>query len=86
MDHSGVVRALSSGLARLMGGLVREGSGGSGGQDKSREVRRGRGAEQCRDIRHFARGATAFHSLSIRTTRCNFGTIHTSRWRHDPRR
>jgi len=48
-------------------------------QDKSRRLRLGRAAEELRNIRHFARGATAHDSLPIRITPCNFATAHTSR-------
>ncbi len=47
-------------------------------QDKSRSLRLGRAAEELRDIRHLARGATARDSLPIRTTPCNFATARTS--------
>jgi hypothetical protein len=79
MHHSGVVRALSSGLARLMGGLGREGAGGSGGQDKSREVRRGREGEERREFRHLARCAIAQDSLPIRAKSRKFKSSCTSR-------
>jgi hypothetical protein len=49
-----------------------------GGQDKSRRLRLGRMAEECRHIGHFARGATAHDSLPIRTTPCNVTTARTS--------
>jgi hypothetical protein len=48
-------------------------------QDKSRRLRLGRAAEECRRIRHLARGATANDRLPIRTTPCNFTTARTSR-------
>jgi hypothetical protein len=79
MHHLGVVRALSSGLARLMGGLGREGSGGSGGQDKSRKVRRGRGGEERREFRHVARCAIAQDSLPIRAKSRKLNGACTSR-------
>jgi hypothetical protein len=78
MHQLGVVRALSSGLARLMGGLGREGSGGSGGQDKSRKLRRGRGGEERRKIRHLGRGAPAHDGLPIRTKSRKFKSSCTS--------
>jgi hypothetical protein len=52
------------------------------GQDKSREVRRGRAAEKRRHIRLAARGATAHDSLPIHATRWTFKTMRTScAWR-----
>src|SRR5262249_53311052 len=47
-------------------------------QDKSRSLRLGRAAEECRQIKHLARGATAYDSLPSRTTPCNFTTTRTS--------
>ena len=47
-------------------------------QDKSREVRGGRMAQERRHIRHLARGATARDSLPIRANPCNITTAHTS--------
>ena len=47
-------------------------------QDKSRRLRLGRAAEECRHIKHLARGATAHDSLLVRTTPCNFTTGRTS--------
>ena len=50
--------------------VVRPGTGGhptDRSQDKSREVRCGRVAEERRNIRRPARGATAHDSLPIRT-------------------
>jgi hypothetical protein len=48
-------------------------------QDKSRRLRLGRAAQECRHIMHLARGATAHDSLPIRITPCNFTTARTSR-------
>jgi hypothetical protein len=48
------------------------------GQDKSRSLRLGRAAEECRHIKHLARGATAYDSLPSRTTPCNFTPWRTS--------
>src|SRR5262249_35842323 len=47
-------------------------------QDKSRSLRLGRAAEECRHINHLARGATVHDSLPIRTSPCNFTTPRTS--------
>jgi hypothetical protein len=47
-------------------------------QDKSREVRRGRLAEERRHIRHLARGATAHDSLLIHPTHKAYGNSCTS--------
>jgi hypothetical protein len=47
-------------------------------QDKSRGLRLGRAAEECRHIRHLARGATAHDSLPNRASSCNFTTACTS--------
>jgi len=53
-----------------------------GGQDKNREVRRGRTAEERRPIRDFAKGARKHDSLAIRATRWTFKTMRTScAWR-----
>jgi hypothetical protein len=79
MHHLGVVRALSRGLARLTGGLRREGSGGSGGQDKSRKLRRGRGGEEHRKIKHLGRGAGMHDSLPIGASSRKFKSFCTSR-------
>jgi hypothetical protein len=48
-------------------------------QDKSRSLRLGRAAEECRHIRHLARGAAAHHSLPIRITPWHFTSARTSR-------
>ena len=48
-------------------------------QDKSREVRGGRVAQERRQIRHFARGATKHDSLQIGATPWKIDTTCTSR-------
>ena len=47
-------------------------------QDKSRSLRLGRAAEECRHSRHLARGASAHDSLSIRANPYNVTTARTS--------
>jgi hypothetical protein len=47
-------------------------------QDKSRRLRLGRTAKECRQIKHLARGATAYESLPSRATPCNFTIARTS--------
>jgi hypothetical protein len=62
-----VLRGMAYIFARL---VVRPGTGGhptDRTQDKNREVRCGRVAEERRNIRRPARGATAHDSLPIRT-------------------
>jgi hypothetical protein len=74
-----VLRGMAHMLARL---VVRPGAGDpptDRWQDKSREVRRGRAAEERRQIRHTARGATAHDSLPIRSTPSRTATTRTSR-------
>jgi hypothetical protein len=79
MDSLALLRGISNIVARL---VVRPGSGShptDRRQDKSRKLRHGRAAEECRHLNHLARGATAHHSLPIRTTPWNFATTRTSR-------
>ena len=49
-----------------------------GGQDKNREVRPGRLAEERRGIRHAARGARKHDSVPIRATHWTMKTMRTS--------
>jgi hypothetical protein len=52
------------------------------GQDKNREVRRGRTVEERRPIRDFTQGARKHDSLPIHATRWTFKTMRTScAWR-----
>jgi hypothetical protein len=79
MGSLALLRGISDAVACL---AVRPGSGShqtARWQDKSREARCGRAAEECRHISHLARGATARDSLPIRATRWHFATIRTSR-------
>jgi hypothetical protein len=78
MSSLAVLSGMSNVLARL---AVRPGRGGQPTdrwQDKSRKLPRGRLTEECRDIKHLARGATAHDSLPIRATACNCATTRTS--------
>jgi len=72
-------RRMSNILARLR---VRPGRGGQPTdrwQDKSREVRPGRSAEERRQISYLARGARSQRSLSIHATPWKIETTCTSR-------
>jgi hypothetical protein len=78
MTLLGLVRGISVIVAHS---TVRRGGAGyptARWQDKSRRLRLGRAAEECRHIRHLVRGATAHDSLPIRTNPCNFTTARTS--------
>jgi hypothetical protein len=78
MSLLALLRGVSDIVARLM---VTPGRGGHPTvpwQDKSRKLPRGRVTEECRDIKHLARGATAHDSLPIRATACNCATTRTS--------
>ena len=78
MTALSMVRMISHVGVRL---TLRHGGGGqptARWQDKSRRLRLGRAAEECRHIKHLARGATAHDSLLICPTPCNFTTARTS--------
>jgi hypothetical protein len=79
MRVSGVVRTLSSVVGCLTGGPGAQGYPGSGGQDKSRKLRRGRGGEERREIRHLGRGASMHDSLPIVASSREFQSFCTSR-------
>ena len=79
MGLSVPLRGISDGVARL---TVRPAGGGhptARWQDKSRKLRHGRAAEERRNFKHVARGATAVDSLPLRTTPWKFTTTRTSR-------
>jgi hypothetical protein len=79
MSRLSVIRTTSHTFARL---TVRRGRGGhptDRWQDKSRDVRGGRVAQERRHMRHFARGAIAHDSLPTGATPWNITTCHTSR-------
>jgi hypothetical protein len=72
-------RGISNGVAHLVVRLGRGSHPTARWQDKSRKLRRGRAAEECRHIKHLARGANAHDRPPILTTPWNFATTCTSR-------
>jgi hypothetical protein len=78
MSESSTVRSMSHVVVHSSGRWGGRSNSTAGGQDKSRRLRLGRAAEECRHIKHLARGATAHDSLLVRTTPCNFTTGRTS--------
>jgi hypothetical protein len=79
MTISALLRGMSSIVAGLVVRPLRAEHPTARRQDKRRKLRRGRAGEECRHIRHLARGAPARDSLRIRTSPCNLVTTHTSR-------
>ena len=66
-------------VARLMMRPARRGHPTERWQDKSRKVRRGRVAEELRQIRHFAQGASQHDTLSVHATPWTIETTGTLR-------
>ena len=79
MDRLALLRGISGRIAHL---TVRQWGGANPTarwQDKSRSLRRGWAAEECRRIRHLARGAPARDSLPLGAIHWHFAIMRTSR-------
>lgn len=79
MGNLALLRGISGIVARLTARPGRGRHPTARWQDKSRRLRRGRAAEECRYVKHLARGAPKHHSLPLPTTPWNFATTRTSR-------
>jgi len=74
-----ILRGMAHVLARLMMSPGRRRHSTERWQDKSRKLRRGRVAEECRRISHLTRGAITHDGLPIGTTVWKYTTARTSR-------
>jgi hypothetical protein len=74
-----LLRGMANVIACLIVRSLREGHSAGLGQDKSRKVRSGRAVEECRRIKHRARGATGPRNFLNHATYCDFRVKRTSR-------